>query len=651
MAMFGPPTSEIAAGVWAVAAGGALVLFGFLLVDAVLPARTWDLPARLGLALAGVCAYSLVLMVVHMGTRGALFSNPSLVRGPTAVLIAGLLIRKLLRRDGNGAQWWLWLGAALFVAVAVWGTPIFRMLPLTSTADTQLHNGWIRQLMNGETTPGAVITGDIPNYYPWLFHALGSLATYVTPGRNPYYALGTLQVLITCGALLTWFALGHSLVRRWIGGAAGALFGALAGGFGFAVARTADVIVNPRIDGGAEALRYGGDLLFTRSYNLAFHNLVPPFPRDLAFALMAAFVMLLVVAVRRKSVGRFALAGTSLGLVGLAGGETFIASSIAAACVSLIPWGISRLRVAVAIFAPALAVYALWAIPVAVNYARLGGFVTITHIAPVDLPFYAVIVVWGMALPFGVFGTAIVIRELRTDPVARLLATVTVALIVSLALAAAIPSLLGDAFETLGRRHRYWPLLYLGVASLAVVGATRAASLLRARIAVAGASLVVVAATIASPALATSAVPDRLTSDPVLEEAVRRAPGSVLNAIDRSPGRRCTVAAPQDIAREVFSYTGYRLVLWTGSWFGANRARIRWADIYDRIAPDAERIRDNRILVNGWGEPQAWQEIAEKYNVDMVIAPSSNARYRPFRGLPRRAAGDYVVLTVDRCGD
>jgi hypothetical protein len=291
----------------------------------------------------------------------------------------------------------------------------------------------------------------------------------------------------------------------------------------------------------------------------------------------------------------------------------------------------------------------LWLVPIAVSYARLGGFVNTTHIDPIDLPAYAVATAWGIALPFALYGATIVLRSLKTDPSARFIAVVTVALIGALAIATVIPSIFGEGFDTLGRRHRYWPLTYLAVASLAALGAARLASFLRNRAALVGA-VVVAAAAVASPVLASVALPTKAGTEEVLRGALERDKHAVLSTVDRAPGRSCVVAAPQDISRELFSYTGYRLVLWTGSWFGANRARIRWADIYEHVATDTERIRDNRILVNGWGDPERWQDIVETYGVDLVVAPADHANYRPFQGVPRRDAGDHVVLSVDRCG-
>lgn len=646
--MPGPPTSEVVAGIYSVIVGAALLCLGYLIVDVFLAPRGWDTTARWGLALAGVCGYSLTLMVVHMATRGALFTNPWLVRAPTAAVALGLIGLKWRRRSIGELRW---LIVALAVAALVWGTPVFRMLPLTATADTQLHNGWINQLMNGETTPGAVITGNVPNYYPWLFHALGGLTTLVTPGRNPYYALGALQFLITGGAVLAWFALGRTIARSTAGGVAASLFGALAGGVGFVLLRGLDVVVDPRHDEGRRALDYGGDLLFARSYSLSFQNLAPPFPRDLAFGLTVTFVLLLSLAVIRPTPRRFALAGLCLGLVGLTGGETVVASMLVGLAVVFFGWGLARARAAVSLFVPAAAVYSLWLVPVTINYVRLGGFENITHIESLDLPAYAVLGAWGVTTPFAILGAASAMRSARIDVRARFVLVTVVGLVVALVVASVIPSLGGEGFATLARRHRYWPLVYLGAALLATLGAARAFDLLqqRRRMLI-PATTTVVALALASPVLASTALPDRIRDAPLLEDALHRAPDSVLNVIDRAPGRSCIVAVPQDISREVFSYTGYRLVLWTGSWFGANRARIRWAEIYDHIATDAQRIRDNRILVNGWGTASRWRGIAASYGVDIVVAPAGHEHYGPFRGFRVRRAGDYVVFTLDRCG-
>ena len=49
------------------------------------------------------------------------------------------------------------------------------------------------------------------------------------------------------------------------------------------------MILVPR---GAQTTKYLGDLLYKRSYNVAFANLSPPYPRDLGLPMLLAFLVL-----------------------------------------------------------------------------------------------------------------------------------------------------------------------------------------------------------------------------------------------------------------------------------------------------------------------------------------------------------------------
>jgi hypothetical protein len=90
------------------------------------------------------------------------------------------------------------------------------------------------------------------------------------------------------------------------------------------------------------------------------------------------------------------------------------------------------------------------------------------------------------------------------------------------------------------------------------------------------------------------------------------------------------------LAREVFAYTGYRLVLWVTVPGRTNWARIRWRDIYQHIPGDLERARDNRILTHGKGPPARWRAVAHKYGVNFVIVPQAHAASPVFDGLSKR---------------
>lgn len=635
--MLGPPTSELVAGLQAVVIAALLLGLGYLIVDLLAGRKELDEVDRWGLALVGLCTVALVLMLVHIATSGWLFSHPTVVRIVLTVAGVGLLARRIAqRRPRDGSHLWV-AGILVIASVVVWGSPVFRMMPLTATADTQLHNGWIDQLMSGDTTFGAVLTGDVPNYYPWLFHSLGAITTSVTPGGTPYHSLAPIQLLQVAGAVLALFALGRALTRRAMTGFGAALFGALSGGFGFVLLNGFDVVVDPRSGDGSAALTYQGDLLFSRPYNVGFHNIAPPFPRDLAFALLISFVLLLAIRARRTEAWAEVAAGSCLGLVGLTGGETLFVGGALALAVALFDSN-KRMMSLVRILGPAACLYALWFVPLAINYAELGGFVSITHIIAISLPATAILVSWGLATPLAVLGAIRFGPKMFSDRNLKLCLLFGLASGSLLMVSAAIPRVLGDAFDTLGRAHRYWPIFYLSIALLAALGLTELLSFLRARSRSLGLAALagVTAIAWASPVVASIALPNTIGRYPEIEDAMREEPSSLLYQL-RQLGPGCTVAAPQDIAREVFSYTGFRLVLWTGSWFGDNRARIRWADIYERIGSQEQRIEDNRALVDGG--PNDLNAILERYGVDLVVLPE------PLIGGPTLAARQHLPAT------
>jgi hypothetical protein len=434
-----------------------------------------------------------------------------------------------------------------------------------------------------------------------------------------------------------------------------ALLGALSGGFGFVMLRGLDVVADPRAGDGAAALRYQGDLLFSRSYNVAFHNLAPPFPRDLAFALLISLVSILVLRARAVNAWTDAAAGLCLGLIGLTGGETFIVGGVLAFVVVIID-GPRRLVSLARVLGVAAALYAVWFVPIVLNYVELGGFVSITHIIPVALPATAILVSWGLATPLSLVGILRYGKRAVSDPRLRV-CTVFVVVAVALLLASAlIPDTLGDAFDTLGRKHRYWPIVYLSVALVGALGFTELLTFLRTRSRdLALVTLMSVTAIAwASPLAASLALTTHIGRYPGIQAAMEEEPGNLLHEL-RELGPGCNAATPQEVAREVFSFTGYRLVLWTGNWFGDNRARIRWTDIYDEIGSENERISDNKRLTDPDTSASERRSIAERYNVDVVIMGGT----RGAGGATATAATtieasyegtDYLVLVLDKCG-
>jgi hypothetical protein len=652
--MLSAPSSAPVAGLQAVAVAVLLLTLGRLVAGAVAGRRNLDEPELWGLGVAGLTLYSLALMGAHMATGGRVLSNPWLTRGLTGALFIALALRHVLARDRVRRPDRPALAAAAGVAAAaavVWGLPLFRVLPLPPGGDVILHSGWSSQLMNGEPTPSAFITGDVPNFYPWLFHALLALTARLTPGGRALHALGPLQLVLASGGTLGLFALGRALTRSTLGGAAAALLCALTGGIGFVLLRGVDVVVDPRTHGAD----YLGDLLFKRSYNVSFHHLAPPFPRDLALALLVSFLLLLVLGLRSGRTRLLIGAGVALGMAGLTGAEAFLAGLGVAAVAPL--WALSsrRLRALAALLSPALGLYALWAVPQVLAYLRLGGYRNLTAVGPVTLPPAAVLGGWGVTTPLAAVGAARSVPRARGDPGSRVLVVatgVTLALVVASTL---VPEVLGEAFLSLGRAHRYWPLLHLCVALYAALGAAwlvdRAARVGRWWAAAAGVALVAVA--VPSPVVAGLALGPERPAGGVLAAAVTGEPGSALNLIAPEPGGLCVVAAPLDIDDPIFTYTGYRMVMYTwGTTEVANRARIRWQDIYERIVPEEERLRDNRLLVRGRGPSGLWRETTRRYGVDVVVVPAAaagRAVFAPYRRDEARDA-DLVVVRLSSCG-
>lgn len=208
------------------------------------------------------------------------------------------------------------------------------------------------------------------------------------------------------GSVLTLFALGRQMTGV-SGGAAAALFGALSGGFGWLKARGAALVFDPRGGGGQAATQYLGDLLYRRSYNSSFHNLVPVFPRDVAYVLLGGFLLLCFAGLAddRARARLLVGGGLLLGLIGLTGGESFVVGLAAAIGIGLGQVRGRRLKTLACVVLPALVLSSLWLIPLAFNYVRFGGFVN-TASPLVALDPLSVLGAWGIVAPFALLGVA-----------------------------------------------------------------------------------------------------------------------------------------------------------------------------------------------------------------------------------------------------
>jgi hypothetical protein len=637
----------------AVAVAAALFAFGFLLADAALRRSSADLVVRLALAVPAVVAWGFVLTVAHIATRGAVFSHPWVVRGVTGAVAAALVADRVLRRRERAVPP---AGHAAVVAavaltglsLAVWLPPLLRMFPAGSPfADAGWHAGWTQQLMSGAATPGAPIAGDVPNAYPWLYHGVLALLARLTPGGTAFHALGPLQVLQVAGLSLGLFALGREIAGRWVAGVAVTVAASLSAGFGALVSlapefvRGTTQVTEPRL-----------------VYNATFHSLSPALPRDLALVLLIAVLLLAGTGLRTGGRGWFLAAGAGLGLTGLTAPEPFFLGLAAAALLCLVPApaGPSRLPRAAALFVPALGLWALWVVPVAFSYLRLGGFVHTTLVRVPSPSAGDVLRSWGTIVPFAVYGAWRWLPRAWREPGAAVPAALLAGSVAALAVAGVIPALLGEGFGVLGRGRRYWPLVELAVAVFAGLGAAdlleRAWRIRRGPALAAAAAAALLVLTVPLPWLVSLRLPDVVRPVPAVTDALLDAPGAVVGLVAEAGERPCVVAAPLKLSVPVFSVTGYRLVAYRGIQAASpdNEARIRWADIHETIGSEATRMADNATITGGTASPAVIRGLLERYGVDVVVAePNAPAPGLAFLGEPERSAEGYPVYRVDDC--
>ena len=642
---------------------GGFLGFGYLIADTLTGRRNIDTYTRWGLAFPALALFAVVLEILHIATGGAIFSNGPLVRAVTVAIAAGLLARKVIARRTaapiyEGPRWEPWvLAGTVVLGVSIWGYPLTQMMPLDHIFDINLHAGWASQLMAGETTPSGTITGEIPNYYPWLFHALLATITHFTPGGRALHAFGPFQLMQVAGVMLTLFALGRAVTSRWSGGWGAALLGSLTGGFGYFLLRGFDVILFPRKDGGAEATRFLGDMIATRSYNMSFHNIVPPFPRDAAYLLVVSFLLLLTVGLKQRSLPVLVASGVALGMIGLTGGETFIVGLGVALVVGLAATETGRFKTGVVVIVPALAVAALWIVPLAINYVKYGGFWNTAGV-PVQLSPLNILFAWGITTPLALWGAVKWLPRIRSEPGVKVLAALVLVAGGLVAASSIIPALLGEGFQTLGRSHRYWPLVYMGVALFGALGVSELFARMEARRMPLLIATTVLLVMLAIPSLvsATVAYPRERGTLPISENALLGRGDAILDRLAPAPGERCVAAVPESLSHPVFGYTGYRLVVfrWT-QWLWANAPHLRWKEIYEHITPTRERGRDNTVLTQGSEDVELWRSLVGKYGVDVVLVPAHRIAAPSFAGWEAEEATDglltFHVVHVTDCGE
>jgi hypothetical protein len=217
---------------------------------------------------------------------------------------------------------------------------------------------------------------------------------------------------------------------------------------------------------------------------------------------------------------------------------------------------------------------------------------------------------------------------------------------------------MGDAggFTTLLRAHRYWPLLFLGIAICAGAGASYFLDVVReaGRRKVRAAMAIIVCLAIPSPITASIALPTISSGD--MYDSLTGDPDTLLNVIASWHAKgMCTVAAPDNLeqAGSIAGYTGYRLVSFPNGTETGNPA-IRWADLHAQRPSDTERALVNRQITEGRATPHTWRTLVRAFGVDFVVIPLRRLGASAFhtlddiRPIPSE---DVAVARVGKCSE
>jgi hypothetical protein len=481
---------------WALAALALLTAAAWTCGSCLAPGAT--AAERLGAGALAIVGLAWATMI--QGPAGVdLLAHPWLMRAIALVAVAALLAwRRPSLRPGRIDLAAAAVAAAATALVAYPGLVAATGRLWPSHEDMLWHQGWIRQLAAGAPAPGGVYAGE-PNSYPWLYHSLAAWIAQALPGGLDA-ALAALDVAaIAAGWLGLWL-----LARALGAGRAAAIWAAglftAAAGFGWVWQHgPAAVLHQNSINLGP----YHGDLVLYNALVPALGNVAPLLPRELAVCLSPLALWLLVSGLAPGRERLLWAAGAAVGFVFVIDPQ---AGGFCAA------WGVALAAVARRASAwraaaAAAAAAAVWLVPLAADYRRYGGFVSITHLRPIEPTAAETVIALGIVLPLGLAGAAAVAA--RPGGVMRgavmALAAVPVAAVL-LAAAAGGGELLGS--PALLRWSRYLPYVVVGLCVPAGVAATRLTAAVRpvSRVLAAAVAAAMVAVAVPSTLLATAAV-------------------------------------------------------------------------------------------------------------------------------------------------
>lgn len=416
--------------------------------------RDFGSPERALLSLLGFVGFTLLLMLMHLVTGGAIFGTTYAV--PVACVALGVVAWRRRPMPPRLPLPAVFIGLVLVLLYVV---PIFAAGSALRVGDPPWHLGWTEQLLAGEAVPTGPAAEVGRNAYPWGFHALMATLVRAVPGSDPLVALEAIHVLVVVALPLAAAVLARRVVAD--AGMAAAAAMSLVGGWGWVARGEAIFSATPR------APQHGADLVVA-SPNSVYELLAPGSPRELALVLLAAGTAALLAERARPDPRLGVVAGMSFGCAGLVNVPLFLTALVWLLAVAV---GVPSARAAVLrAAAVAGALFSLWAGPVITDYLRYGGFVSITPRLGKEWPLYLAFSSWGILLPLAMLGAWRLRRGLRAADHAFV--TLCVATLVLLGLAKARGyfgwTLAGNA--TLLHQGRVWPALHLLGAVLAGIG-------------------------------------------------------------------------------------------------------------------------------------------------------------------------------------